>query len=199
MSIGSASSSQSEDPDRHRTPDFLEATWPSNTDLVTVASSKGTKGVKLLLNSQKPLVHAVVVDAIENMQASLLFTHAFPDGVLQFTFAKECLLTAADKPSTALIYSRLLEDKDYLAKLSQLVSFIIAKTALLMLCNSHALGSLTYGVRSRIAATPSPQQQYWPSRHQRKYLMRLSNKYGIILIHIRSQPKYAIIVCTNTV
>ena len=97
--------SQSEDPDGRKTPDFFEATWPSNTDLVIVASSKGAKGVKLLLNSQKLLVHAVVVDVIENMQASLMFTHTFPDGVLQFSFTKECLLAAADKPSTAFIYS----------------------------------------------------------------------------------------------
>ena len=151
-----------------------------------------------MLNSQKPLVHAVIVDAIENMQASLMFTHAFPDGVLQFTFAKECLLTAVDKPSTALIYSRLLEDEDYLAKISQLVSFIIAKMALLMLCNSCMLGSRTYGVRSRIAATPSPWRQYWPLRHQRKYLMPFKNKCGIILIHIRWQ-RYVIIICTNTI
>ena len=158
--IGSVSSSQSEDPEGRKTPDFFDATWPSNTDLVVVASSKGAKGTKLLLNSQKPLVHAVVVDAIENMQASLMFTHAFPDGVLQFSFAKECLLAAADKPSTALIYSQLLEDEDYLAKISQLVSFLVAKTALLMPRHSHVLRSRTYGMRSRIAATPSPRQQY---------------------------------------
>ena len=151
-----------------------------------------------MLNSQKPLVHTVVMDVIENMQASLLLPHAFPDGVLQFTFTKECLLTATDKPSTALICSQLLEDKDYLAKLSQLVSFIITKTALLMLCNSHTLRSLTYRVRSRIAATPSPQQQYWPSRHQKKYPMQFNNKCGIILIHIQQQERYMIIVCTNT-
>ena len=56
-----------------------------------------------MLNSQKSLVHTIVMNVIENMQVSLMFTHAFPDGVLQFASIKECLIAAVDKYSTALI------------------------------------------------------------------------------------------------
>ena len=75
--------------------------------------------------------------------------------------------------------------------------FIIAKMALLILHISHMLRSYTYRVRSRINAMPSPQQQYWSLKLQRKDLMQLSNKSEIILLHIQPQQRYVVIVCTN--
>lgn len=111
------------------TPDFLEANWPAETDLVLAAGA-----TKPLLTNQKPLVHSVVRDAIENMQVMLMFNHAFPDSALSWSFAKECLITAAEKQAekhklgAAVICSRLQQDTEYLTMLNQLVSFIITET-----------------------------------------------------------------------
>jgi hypothetical protein len=71
--------------------DFSEAKCP-NADLVLPAGA-----TKPLLTNQMSLVRSVVHDAIENMWALLMFNHAFPDSVLSSTFAKESLITAAEK------------------------------------------------------------------------------------------------------
>jgi hypothetical protein len=109
--------------------DFSEAKCP-NADLVLPAGA-----TKPLLTNQMSLVRSVVHDAIENMWALLMFNHAFPDSVLSSTFAKESLITAAEKqakkhkPSAAAVHSRLQHDTDYLAMIIQLVCFITAEMA----------------------------------------------------------------------
>ncbi|KAF8273038.1 hypothetical protein EI94DRAFT_1697128 [Lactarius quietus] len=98
--------------------DFNRKKWPSNIELVFPDGSS----TKLNLTDQNPLVHTIVQDVIENLQASLMFHHAFPDVMLAFRFSKESLITAAEKhkPGAAILHSRLLEDEDYLMKMTQL-------------------------------------------------------------------------------
>ncbi|KAH9164044.1 hypothetical protein EDB89DRAFT_1912379 [Lactarius sanguifluus] len=91
-------------------------TWPTDTELLPPGASK------LLLTSQQSLVRNVVQESIENVRASLMFSHAFPDGTLALTFIKDGLINAAEKhkPGAADIKRRLEQDQDYLAKISQL-------------------------------------------------------------------------------
>ena len=60
---------------------------------------------KLKLTIQQPLIRAVVQDAIENMQVSLMFNNAFPDAILAVSLAKECVAITAEnlKPGTATV------------------------------------------------------------------------------------------------
>ncbi|KAH9169616.1 hypothetical protein EDB89DRAFT_2072734 [Lactarius sanguifluus] len=91
-------------------------TWPTDTELLPPGASK------LLLTGQQSLVRNVVQESIENVQASLMFSHAFPDGTLTLTFIKDGLINAAEKhkPGAADIKRRLEQDQDYLTKISQL-------------------------------------------------------------------------------
>ncbi|KAH9166781.1 hypothetical protein EDB89DRAFT_2075508 [Lactarius sanguifluus] len=91
-------------------------TWPTDTELLPPGASK------LLLTGQQSLVRNVVQESIENVQASLMFSHTFPDGTLALTFIKDGLINAAEKhkPGAADIKRRLEQDQDYLTKISQL-------------------------------------------------------------------------------
>ncbi|KAI9447170.1 hypothetical protein BJY52DRAFT_1193540 [Lactarius psammicola] len=112
-----ATTLQNEAPERSVTPESSGDAWPTDTDLV---SPPGT--TKLMLTSQQPLVRAVVQDAIENLRASLMFSHAFPDAIVAFSFTKESLIAAAEshKPGATYIQRRLQQDEDYLVKIAQL-------------------------------------------------------------------------------
>ena len=80
-----------------------------------------------------------------------MFNNAFPDAILAVPLAKECVAITAEnlKPGTATVQHRLETDDDYLAKLAQPVSLYNLNFAVLMLCNSHMLGSQFSAVRSR--------------------------------------------------
>ncbi|KAH8978402.1 hypothetical protein EDB86DRAFT_2836832 [Lactarius hatsudake] len=92
------------------------ATWPTDTDLLPPGAKR------LLLTNQQTLVRNVVQEAIENLQASLLFNNAFPTAPIAFAFTKESLITAAEKfkPGTTHIQRRLQQDEEYLAKIGPL-------------------------------------------------------------------------------
>jgi hypothetical protein len=81
-----------------------------------------------MLTGQRPLVRAVIQDAIENLRAALLFNNAFPDVCLAFTLIKDSLLTSANrlKPGAKNILDRLERDEDYLLKITPLVIFPIS-------------------------------------------------------------------------
>ncbi|KAN0140484.1 hypothetical protein V8E53_001693, partial [Lactarius tabidus] len=106
-----ATALQNEVLERSVTSDISEAKWAPETDLVLPAG-----GTKPLLTNQTSLVRSIVHDAIENMRAMLMFNHAFPDSALASTFAKDSLLTAAEKqaekgkPGAAAVHSRLRHD-----------------------------------------------------------------------------------------
>ncbi|KAN0141246.1 hypothetical protein V8E53_001002 [Lactarius tabidus] len=110
------------------------ATWPVATDLVLAAGSS-----KLLLLSQRPIVRAVIQEAIENLRAGLLFSNAFPDVCNALTLIKDCLLTAALrlKPGATEMLKRLTHDQDYLLKITPLVHFQEFEMTLLTFLSSR--------------------------------------------------------------
>jgi hypothetical protein len=57
----------------------------------------------------------------------MLLEHAFPDVSLAQSFVRDALVNAAagSGPATASIHQRLLNDADYLKKLTPLVSTIV--------------------------------------------------------------------------
>ncbi|KAF8259217.1 hypothetical protein EI94DRAFT_1813701 [Lactarius quietus] len=79
--------------------------------------------MKLMLTHQRPIIHVVVQDTIDQLRASLLVRNTFPDAVVAFAFTKDALHVAAercDKPGATLLKSRLQDDDDYVAKLVSL-------------------------------------------------------------------------------
>ena len=78
-----------------------------------------------MLRHQRPLIRKVIIDAIENVRASVLFNNAFPDMTLSITFVREALITAVEghRPGSDRIRQRLMQDKDYFGKIAPLVSF----------------------------------------------------------------------------
>ena len=64
--------------------------WPADTDLVLAAGSS-----KLSLLAQRPIVCAVIQEAIDNLRAALVFTNAFLDICNTLMLIKDCLLDAA--------------------------------------------------------------------------------------------------------
>jgi hypothetical protein len=95
------------------------AGWPLDTDLIFAVGS-----TKLSLLSQRPIVRAVIQEAIENLRAALLFANAFPDVCSALTLIKDCLFTAALhlKPGATEMLDRLTRDQEYLLKITPLVS-----------------------------------------------------------------------------
>ncbi|KAH9039640.1 hypothetical protein EDB85DRAFT_1887409 [Lactarius pseudohatsudake] len=113
-------------------------TWPTDTELLPPGASK------LMLTHQNPLVRTVVQESIENLRASLMFSHAFPDGSVALTFIKEGLINAAEKlkPGAADIQRRLEQDDDYVTKISQLVSVVMVLVEVAVMAHgplSHTL------------------------------------------------------------
>ena len=81
---------------------------------------------RLTLSAQKPLICVVVQDAIENLHASLLFEHAFPNAPTAIRVVRKCLLDAAEryKPGASAIHEQLMADEDYMTMMVHLVSEI---------------------------------------------------------------------------
>lgn len=96
--------------------------WPEDTDIQFVPGT-----TRVILTRQGNLLRSVLQDGFENLRASMLFEHAFPDLVLAYSFIRDALITAAARsgPATASIHQRLMNDKDYLKKLTPLVSTIV--------------------------------------------------------------------------
>ncbi|KAH9160802.1 hypothetical protein EDB89DRAFT_1914352 [Lactarius sanguifluus] len=94
------------------------ATWPTDTDLLPPGAKR------LLLTNQQTLVCNVVQEAIENLQASLLFNNVFLTAPIAFAFTKESLITAAEKfkPGATHIQRQLQQDEEYLTKIGPLAA-----------------------------------------------------------------------------
>ncbi|KAI9451374.1 hypothetical protein BJY52DRAFT_1191052 [Lactarius psammicola] len=89
---------------RRTTPDSPIPILRADTDLVFTEGS-----TKLMLTNQRPIIRAVIQDAIENLRASILFTNAFPDATIAFALSSDALKVAAE--------SHKPDDGEYLAKL----------------------------------------------------------------------------------
>ncbi len=93
--------------------------WPTDTDLQLIPRSNC-----LMLTMQNLLIRAVIQDAFDNVQGSILFKHAFPDVVLALSFICDALISAAARysPATGSIHMRLKKDTEYMTKIVPLVS-----------------------------------------------------------------------------
>ena len=117
----------------------VTVTWPADTDLVLAAGSS-----KLSLLAQRPIVCAVIQEAIDNLRAALVFTNAFPDVCNTLTLIKDCLLDAAVrlKPGATEMLERLKHDQDYVLKITPLVSVLEFDMTLLTCFSSCVLVSV---------------------------------------------------------
>ena len=102
----------------------LQPAWPVDTELVLSPGSN-----KVMLTGQRPVVRAVIQDAIDNLHAAMLFTNAFPDVCVALGLIKDCLLTAANclKPGAKEVYERLEQDEEYMMKIIPLASFLLLR------------------------------------------------------------------------
>ncbi|KAF8270722.1 hypothetical protein EI94DRAFT_1698593 [Lactarius quietus] len=77
---------------------------------------------KLKLTNQCPVVHTVLHESIELLQAAMLFNHGFPDVCVALGLIKDCLLTAADQlnPISVDVLDRLKWDADYVLRITPL-------------------------------------------------------------------------------
>ena len=94
--------------------------WPSDTN---IAYTTGTNKLKLI--TQGPLLHSILLNAFENVRASLLFDYSFPDGAAIPIVIRRCLLDAAAESrllNALYVRERLLDDAKYLTDLARLVS-----------------------------------------------------------------------------
>ncbi|KAF8257917.1 hypothetical protein EI94DRAFT_1835313 [Lactarius quietus] len=79
-----------------------------NTDLVFLEGS-----AKLMLTHQRPIIHAIVQDAIDRLRVSLLVRNAFPKPVVAIAFTKDALRLAAERSDKP-------DDDEYVTKLVSL-------------------------------------------------------------------------------
>ncbi|KAH9168126.1 hypothetical protein EDB89DRAFT_2074246 [Lactarius sanguifluus] len=88
--------------------------WPAETEIRSIPGSN-----HVILTIQGTLLRTVIQDAFENLRAAMLFQNAFPDGALTLSYIRDALITAARQcgPAAASIYTRLLNDTDYFAKI----------------------------------------------------------------------------------
>lgn len=92
--------------------------WPAETNLVFLEESN-----KVMLTAQRPLVRAVVQDAIERTRAALMFSNAFPDLYETLEIVGDALIMAAEHNEAATdIRRRLLVDHMYKINLTRVVS-----------------------------------------------------------------------------
>lgn len=103
------------------TPELPIPVFCVDTDLVIIDG-------KLALNSQRPLICAIVHEAFDHLRASLLFRDAFPNGAAALSFAREALIAAAEDHKTGGLVKRRLEaDDEYAVRLSSLVCPMIVE------------------------------------------------------------------------
>ena len=92
-------------------------TPPNDTDLIFLPGSN-----KVMLTVQRPVVRAVIQDAIERVHAALMFSNAFPDVFDTLKFISDALVTAADLNDQATnIYHRLKADGLYTSTIGRIV------------------------------------------------------------------------------
>jgi hypothetical protein len=80
-----------------------------------------------MLTAQHHLVHLIIHVALEHVQASLLFTHAFLDLTLSTTFIHDALTTAASAhgPEASILHRWIMQDEEWVMKLTLLVSSML--------------------------------------------------------------------------
>ncbi|KAI9431931.1 hypothetical protein H4582DRAFT_2084387 [Lactarius indigo] len=87
---------------------------------INISSHSSTEcSTRLMLTAQRPLIRAVIQEAIENVRAAMLFNDAFPNLNRAFTFIRDALISATYSygPVASMLYKRLMEDDEYLARI----------------------------------------------------------------------------------
>lgn len=126
--MGSAATSQKDHGgSRLDTAVVLKPTQVAGSDDTDIMFIPGTN--KFSLTNQRPLLRAVIQEAIENLRCSLLFDHGFPNANDIPSLIRVSLITAAEthSPKASQIHVRLLNDRDYLEKMIRLVSSIMIR------------------------------------------------------------------------
>ncbi|KAH8979572.1 hypothetical protein EDB86DRAFT_3248312 [Lactarius hatsudake] len=93
-------------------------TWPAEMEIRTIPGSN-----HVILTIQGTLLRTIIQDVFKNLRATMLFQNVFPDGTLTLSFICDALVTAARQcgPAAVSIYTQLLNDTDYFAKIIPLV------------------------------------------------------------------------------
>jgi hypothetical protein len=116
--------------------------WPDNCELIYVAGTR-----KIMLTLQRPVMRTVFQEAFEHVHAYLLLTCAFPDASAIPTIIRDALLDAASAnvPRASNICTRLMQDDEYAARMSRLVSHFLLRYDMirLIIFFSHALAFLS--------------------------------------------------------
>ena len=117
-------------------PAIAQATWPTDTDIVYVAST-----TKVILSNQGPLLHGIIQSAFKNIRSSLLFEHSFPDTTVVGAMVMKAVFDAARNhiasggrynSSVSFVHQCLLSHDDYWAKICCLVRIITSSLMLLI-------------------------------------------------------------------
>ena len=116
--------------------------WPADTD---IQFSPGKQN-KVTLTAQVAAVHIIIQDAMELVQADLMFRCAYPSTTYTIATIRASLIeAAAHYPNTATVQRHLLFEEHYMMKivlLVPLVSFSVVSTTLLTRpINRYVLGS----------------------------------------------------------
>jgi hypothetical protein len=111
-----------EEPNNQSVPydaDYEEPSWPKETELYIMPGTS-----RVTLTTQRPLIRTVIQDAIDFVRASMMFDHAFPDGMRTFYVIRDALVAAAasHRPQSSSIHNRLLLDEHYVDRIIPLVS-----------------------------------------------------------------------------
>ena len=137
---------------------------------------------RLMLTLQRPLLRLVIQESFENLQASLLFNHAFPKSRLALHYIKDALIGAANtyRPGSEQIYQRLIYDNDYMLKLAPLVSHTNANDNSTETTHSRTRGFVLCEVRSKSVAAALSCQPSWELAPNRILCNSSRSSYQII-------------------
>jgi hypothetical protein len=105
-----------------------EFVWPDNCELIYVPGTR-----KIMLTAQRPVMRTVFQEAFEEVHAYLLLNCAFPDASATPSIIRDALVTvaSANVPRASNIYARLLQDDEYAARMSRLVSHFLLRSEMI--------------------------------------------------------------------
>jgi hypothetical protein len=111
-------------PDVTIVPNQTQVVGSVDTDVMFIPGTN-----KIMLTNQRALLRTVIQEAFENVRASLLFDHGFPNANVIPSLIRESLIAAAEthSPKALQIHTCLLTDDEYLEKMIRLVSSLILR------------------------------------------------------------------------
>ena len=123
-------------------PAIAQPTWPTDTDIVYIAST-----MKVILSNQGPQLHSIIQSAFKNIHSSLLFKHLFPDTTIVEAMVMKAVFDATYNHIAPpgqynslmlFIHQCLLSHVDYWAKICHLMH--IVTSSLMLLIKLPAMG-----------------------------------------------------------